>query len=83
MVVCNKKGTKCSKSHEKLFPAEIANEFLSGQLEMAVFGGFANLPTEYAPEEVTATIQSLKPKIAASLPPIKKKVVLLLLPIPI
>ena len=72
MVGCNKKGAKCSKSHEKLIPAELANEFLTGQLVMVVFGGFANLPTTYAPEEVTATIQSLRTKIAASLPPAQK-----------
>ena len=44
VVGCNRKGAKCSKSHEKLIPAEIANEFLTGQLVMAVFGGFCEFP---------------------------------------
>ena len=71
-VGCPKKGAKCQMSHEKHVPEELAREFLTGQLVMSVFGGFTNMPLEYDPQQVTATIRSLKTKIAASMSPAKK-----------
>ena len=45
---------------------------------MSAFDGFANMPVEYDPQQVTATIKTLRDKIAVALPPAEKNVVLLL-----
>ena len=72
VIGCPKKGNNCRKSHEKQIPGELVREFLTGQLVMSVFGGFTNMPMDYDPEQVTATIRSLRTKIAASVSPANK-----------